>query len=270
VFLKAFLVLMLKLRIIPTILKNSAVVVKGKNFSKSRVIGPLLPLLKVYQSRDVDELIIIDVSPKKSNNEERFEWLSNVTSFTTMPLSVGGGIKTLSQASRIIELGADKVILNSVIQENPSLITSIAEKHGSQSIIASIDVIRFENKFLLYDSWSSKHTSEDILETIKIAQEYGAGEIFLTSVSREGCRMGFDFNLLNYVKDKINIPLIYHGGASNKEDFLSIIDFANKKNIRLDALAAGSCFQFSSLTPAEVAEFLHLANIPVRQIHNNF
>ena len=133
---ESFLVLMLKLRIIPTILKNSAVVVKGKNFSKSRVIGPLLPLLKVYQSRDVDELIIIDVSPKKSNNEERFEWLSNVTSFTTMPLSVGGGIKTLSQASRIIELGADKVILNSVIQENPSLITSIASMDLKVSLLA--------------------------------------------------------------------------------------------------------------------------------------
>ena len=77
-------------------------------------------------------------------------------------------------------------------------------------------------------------------------------------------------NITKDVKDKINIPLIYHGGASNKEDFLSIINFANKKNIRLDALAAGSGFQFSSLTPAEVAEFLHLANIPVRQIHNNF
>ena len=107
---------MLKIRIIPIILKKSAVVVKGKKFSKSRVVGPLLPILRVYQSRDIDELVIIDVSPiNKINSSKRYDWLSQVTSFTTMPLSVGGGIQTVEQASKIIELGADKVILNNAI-----------------------------------------------------------------------------------------------------------------------------------------------------------
>ena len=259
---------MLKIRIIPTILKKSAVVVKGKNFSKSRVVGPLLPILRVYQSRDVDELVIIDVSPKsKDNLINRFNWLANVTSFTTMPLSVGGGIENLEQASKIIELGADKVVLNSSIIYNKSLIHEIAEKHGSQSIIASIDAVRVENKYFAYNSWEKEIKDLDIIELVKISEENGAGEILITSFDNEGCQIGFDKDLIDYLGKNVNLPLIINGGAGKKEDFLSIVEHAKSRKINLEAISAGSCFHFTFLTPREVSDYLHDANIPVRKVY---
>ena len=258
---------MLKIRIIPTILKKSAVVVKGKNFSKSRVIGPLLPILRVYQSRDVDELVIIDVSNKlEMNSSVRFDWLKDVTSFTTMPLSVGGGIENIDQASRIIEFGADKLIINNALRNKPNLINDIAIKHGSQSIIASIDSIEIDNNFFAFDSWQNKSTNIPIIDLIKTAQDEGAGEIMLTSYEKEGTQKGFDNRLLEFIGSEIDLPLIMHGGASKKNDFLEIINFSKLNNIYLDALAAGSCFHFTSLTPSEVSEHLFSANIPVRRI----
>ena len=258
---------MLKIRIIPTILKKSAVVVKGKNFSKSRVIGPLLPILRVYQSRDVDELIIIDVSNKiEKNSNARFDWLKDVTSFTTMPLSVGGGIENIDQATRIIELGSDKVIINTALRNNPSLINKIASKHGSQSIIASIDSIRIDNKFFAFDSWQNKSTNIPITDLIKTAQDQGSGEIMLTSYEQEGTQKGFDYKLLEFIGNKIDLPLILHGGASTRKDFLEIMNHSKLRNISLDALAAGSCFHFTSITPSEAAEHLFSANIPVRRV----
>ena len=258
---------MLKIRIIPTILKKSAVVVKGKNFSKSRVIGPLLPILRVYQSRDVDELIIIDVSNKvEMKNATRFDWLNDVTSFTTMPLSVGGGIESIDQASRIIELGADKIIINSALRNKPKLINDIAIKHGSQSIIASIDSIKIENKFFAFDSWENKCTNIPIIDLIKTAQDQGSGEIMLTSYEHEGTQKGFDNELLEFVGNKIDLPLIFHGGASTRKDFIEIMNHSKLQNICLDALAAGSCFHFTSITPSEVSENLFTANIPVRRV----
>ncbi len=258
---------MLKIRIIPTILRKSAVVVKGKNFSKSRVIGPLLPILRVYQSRDVDELIIIDVSNKiETNSKTRFDWLKDVTSFTTMPLSVGGGIENIDQATRIIELGSDKVIINTALRNNPSLINEIASKHGSQSIIASIDSIKIQDNFFAFDSWQNKSTNIPILDLIKSAQDQGAGEIMLTSHNTEGTRKGFDKNLLDFIGNEVDLPLIIHGGASKKNDFLEIINDSKLKNISLEGLAAGYCFHFTSLTPSEVSEYLSSANIPVRTI----
>ena len=258
---------MLKIRIIPTILKKSAVVVKGKNFSKSRVIGPILPILRVYQSRDVDELVIIDVSNKSEiHSSTRFDWLKHVTSFTTMPLSVGGGIENIDHASRIIELGADKIIINSALRNKPGLINEIAIKHGSQSIIASIDSIEIDNKFFAFDSWQNKSTNIPIIELIKAAQDQGSGEIMLTSYDNEGTQKGFDKKLLEFIGNEIKLPLILHGGASTKDDFLEIINHSKLKDIYLDALAAGSCFHFTSITPSEVSEHLFSANIPVRRI----
>ena len=261
---------MLKIRIIPIILKKSAVVVKGKKFSKSRVVGPLLPILRVYQSRDIDELVIIDVSPiNKINSSKRYDWLSQVTSFTTMPLSVGGGIQTVEQASKIIELGADKVILNNAIINKKSLIKDIANKHGSQSIISSIDAVKVGNSFVAYDSWNNKITGVDVIDLIKTSEKYGSGEILITSFDKEGCQMGFDEDLVDYFGSHVNLPLIINGGAGNKEDFLSIINYANSKKINVEGLAAGSCFHFTSLTPYQVSGYLYGANIPVRHNKKN-
>ena len=121
------------------------------------------------------------------------------------------------------------------------------------------------NKFFGYNSWENKTSNFDIIDLIKISQDYGAGEILITSFDREGSQKGFDKNLIEYIGQRIKIPFIFNGGASKKEDFLSIIKYSKLKNINLDALAAGSCFHFTSVTPYEVSEYLHDANIPVRK-----
>ncbi len=258
---------MLKLRIIPTILKRSAVVVKGKNFSKTRVIGPLLPILRLYQSREIDELIILDVSPDlDTNKSNRFNWLHEVTAFATMPLAVGGGINSIEQASDIISMGADKLVLNRALRNSPSLISQIANKHGSQSIVLSIDAVCINEQFFCYDSWLNKSTDVSVIDAIKLAEDLGVGEIFLTSYDNEGTKKGFDKKLINHIKKYIKLPLIIHGGAYCKKDFLDVITFSHQHCIEINGLAAGSCFHFSSLTPAEVSIYLSSFDIPVRVV----
>tara|TARA_A100001035_G_scaffold278544_1_gene277642 strand:+ start:915 stop:1667 length:753 start_codon:yes stop_codon:yes gene_type:complete len=245
------------------ILKKGPMAVKGISFSKSRTIGPIIPLIKVFQTRDIDELAIIDVtniSIYEDENLKRFDWVKQISSFSTMPLSIGGGVRNLNQASHLIKLGADKVILNTSIWKKQSLIKEIIDKHGAQSVLASIDVKKTEKGYFIYNHHKNDLTDIPLHETLLFAESIGVGEVILTSVNNEGKRNGYDIELYKYARKFITMPLIANGGAGHQKDFLELA----KENI-VEAFAAGACYHFSSLTPREVAEFLRQEKFNMRR-----
>ena len=256
---------MLKIRLIPSILKRGPTAVKGENFSKSRIVGPILPMIRVFQTRDVDELIIIDVNNIDSvNQKQRFNWFKQVSSFSTMPLSIGGGIRTFDQATNLIKDGADKVILNTAIRNNIVLAKEIIDNHGSQSLIASIDVKNVDNNYFVFDSINNKLTNITLERILEDIQNIGFGEIYLTSVDKEGSRSGYDLNLYKYARKYISIPLIANGGAGKLNHFTELAN----ENI-VEAFAAGACFHFSSITPREITENLRQNNFNVRKFFDS-
>jgi cyclase len=250
-----------KFRIIPTILKRGPSVVKGKSFSKSRVFSPIFPVLKVFQSRDVDELCIIDVAPCHSSDDmSRFNWLRSAADLISMPLSVGGGIRNINQISQLISTGADKVILNTACRNDPNLVKESISRFGSQSLVASIDVLCIDNKYFVYDSWKQEHIEHDLFQLIDEVQSLNAGEILITSVNNEGHMNGLDLKLFNQISSRISIPLVFQGGASSLQHFEQITDF--KSNI--SAIAAGACFHFTPITPFMISSHLKTKGINTR------
>ena len=207
-------------RIIPVLLKQGAVLVKGESFGKERTIGPALPSVRVYQARNVDELVVLDVTGPyeglADGDISRFKWLESINSFLTMPLSVGGGIRNLSQIRYLINNGADKVVLNTVIHENPQLIRVAVSEFGAQSVIASIDCLHDGEQFIGYNSWKQCGLREKCPDLISTAIRSGAGEVMLTSVSHEGKMMGFDKRLLDLVPEDLAVPLLINGGGGSE------------------------------------------------------
>ncbi len=253
---------MIKLRIIPMILKKGPMAVKGISFSKSRTIGPIIPLIKVFQTRDIDELAILDVTKISINEDEnlnRFNWVKKISSFSTMPLAIGGGVRHLNQASYLIKLGADKVILNYSIWKKQNLVKEIIEKHGAQSVLASIDVKKTDKGYFIYNQHENELTNLPLNEILLFAEDIGVGEVILTSVDNEGKRNGYDIELYKYARKFVTMPMIANGGAGKAKDFLELA----KENI-VEAFAAGACYHFSSLTPREVAEYLRQENFHIR------
>lgn len=227
---------MLKTRIIPALLLHDGALVKTVNFGKFGYIGDPCNTVRIFNELLVDELIFLDILASKTGHEPDFSLLKDIAEECFMPLSYGGGIKNIEQVSRILTTGLEKVALNSILFEKPELVTEVASRFGSQSIIASIDVKKnFFGKNEVY-SHSGKHVSiKDPVEWAKKLQELGAGEILLTSVDREGTWEGLDSELVRTITSQVSIPVIAHGGAN------SITDIANAvKEGKASAVALGS------------------------------
>lgn len=247
-----------RLRIVPVLLKRGPSLVKGPSFSKSRVIGPALPSIRIYQSRNIDELVVVDVSATGAvpDGVNRFAWIQNVNRYLTMPLSVGGGIRSIDQIQYLIQNGADRVILNSSLRNDHSLVRHAVAMHGSQSVVGSLDVSYVDNKWCIYDSWQRKFLDICLSSLVAEVQDLGVGEILLTSHRCEGQMKGFDLDLLNYAVGLVKVPLIFAGGAGCLSDFCDLMKFANENEIEISAIAASSCFHFTHITPSDVAKCL--------------
>jgi cyclase len=247
-------------RIIPVLLKQGAVLVKGQCFNKERTIGPAVPSVRVYQARDVDELIVLDVTgvdqSLSDSNIGRFKWIEDINSFLTMPLSVGGGIRNLLQIRYLINNGADKVVLNTVIHEAPELVKNAVSEFGSQSVIASIDCLHDGETFIGYNSWKERGIPKKCSDLIETAIRCGAGEIMLTSVSHEGKMRGFDNRLLELVPKNLSVPLLLNGGGGTENTFVEILQYSAQVKKPIDGLCASSCFHFSPSTPRSVSNSL--------------
>ena len=248
---------MLKHRIIPCILLKDWQLVKSIGFKSYRTIGHPTSTVRIYNSRNVDELIVLDIDASLNGEAINTEIITDMADECFMPLTIGGGIKTLHDVSNVLNAGADKVSINSQAIIQPSFINEIATKFGSQCVICSIDVKNVDGTYFVF---SQKDGLLD-LDPVLLAQEYekqGAGEILLTSVDRDGSTLGYDIELLKNFSHKLNIPIIINGGMGNLDHGVEAIQNG------ADALAAAYIFHFTQHTPNMIKESLYSAKIPVR------
>ena len=251
---------MLKIRIIPTLLWKDVGLVKGVGFDSWRRVGSVLPAVKIYNTRGVDELVLLDIVASLKNSAPNFQAIAEVASFCFVPLTVGGGIRSLDHIKNLLRAGADKVCINSFAYEDPDFIRNAALYFGSQCIVVGVDVKKTpEGEYECYSYSGTKATGIHVIDWIKKMQELGAGEILLTSIEQDGTLKGYDLALIRLVSRNVNIPVIASGGASDYQDFYNAI------NQGASAVAAASMFHFTEKTPALAKQYLTERNIPVRK-----
>lgn len=251
---------MLKVRIIPTLLWKQFGLVKGAGFDSWRRVGPVLPALKIYNRRDVDELILVDVLANTSGEIPDFESIDEFSRECLVPFTVGGGVRSVEHVSQLLRAGADKITLNTAAYESPELVTNIANRYGSQCVVASIDAKRLpNNQWACFSHSGSRDTGRKVATWAKELEERGAGEILITSIDNDGTMQGYDLELIERVTSSVQIPVIASGGAGNYQHMIDAV-----KQSGASAVAAASIFHFTEQTPAEAKEAMRQAGIPIR------
>ena len=253
---------MLKVRVIPTLLWKQFGLVKGVGFDSWRRVGPVLPAIKVYNQRDVDELILLDIVAYESPDDLDFESIDDFSKDCFVPFTVGGGIKNVNQVQRLLSNGADKIALNSEAYSNPSIVTEIAKRHGSQCVVASVDVRKMpiEKDWECFSHAGKISTGKKISSWVRELEDRGAGEILITSIDRDGTMQGYDLALIETVVRNVSIPVIASGGAGSYQDMIEAV-----KHAGASAVAAASMFHFTEQTPAGAKDAMKFAGIPIRQ-----
>ena len=250
---------MLKVRVIPTLLWKDFGLVKGVSFDSWRRVGPVLPAIKVYNSREVDELILVDIMASRKGNSPDQNSLNDFADECFVPLTVGGGITSLSQIVSLLHSGADKISLNSALFDNPNLVNEAAYQFGVQCIVASIDVRRLDDRFICLSHSGTRISQCEPVAWAKELADRGAGEILLTSIDRDGTMQGYDLELIEMVASAINIPVIASGGAGNYQHMIDAV-----KQAGASAVAAASIFHFGEYTVGDVKDYLGKHGILVR------
>jgi imidazole glycerol-phosphate synthase subunit HisF len=251
---------MLKVRIIPTLLWKDLGLVKGVAFDSWRRVGTIMPAVKVYNTRQVDELIVLDISATSEGRLPDFDEVRGFSSECFVPLTVGGGIRSIEDIKQLLRAGADKVSINTAAFERPELVSEAAELFGSQCVVVSIDARRNPDGSSCCLSRSGRQ--ESAWEPGDWAQEMerrGAGEILITSVERDGTLEGYDLELIRRVSSRVRIPVIASGGAGNYQHLFEALDTGGAA-----AVAAASMFHFTEQTPLEARNYLAARGIPVR------
>lgn len=251
---------MLKARVIPTILLRGPSVVKDRQFRSERRVGSLLPALRVYSARDVDELMILDVQASHQKRGPDLDQISIAASEVAVPLSVGGGVSRLEDFEEVLKAGADKVVVNSAAYTNSRLISAAADRFGSQCIIAGVDVVREPCGLLRCVAMSGTRAESISLEDhITRLQQSGAGEILVCSVANDGELCGYDTELVRIATRVASVPVIAAGGCSSYSDMLEVLTTGGAS-----AAAAGSMFHFTEQTPRGAREYLGSHGVNVR------
>ena len=250
---------MLAKRIIACLDVRDGVVVKGVQFEGLRAAGDPAELARRYDREGIDEVVILDVTATLEARQARIHTIQAVARELFLPLCVGGGIRTEDDAATAIDAGADKVSLNSAALADPSLITRLAERYGSQAVVVAIDAKRVDFGWTAYARSGSADTARDVVEWAREAAARGAGEILLTSIDRDGTKAGFDCPLTAAVSDAVPIPVIASGGAGSFEHFAEVFTEG-----RADAALAASIFHFDTHAVSELKRYLTERAIPVR------
>lgn len=250
---------MLAKRIIPCLDVRDGKVVKGVNFVGIREVGDPVECAMEYDRQGADEICFLDITATYEGRRTMVDVVRKTAEHVFVPLTVGGGIRSVEDFREILRAGADKVSVNSAAVKNPELISQAAEIFGSQCVVAAIDAKRDEKgNFKVVVHGGRKDTGLDAVEWAKRCQELGAGEILLTSMDTDGCREGFDLELLRAVCSVVSIPVIASGGCGRLEHFSQVFEETGA-----DAALAASLFHFRELTVQEVKEHLAEHEIPV-------
>lgn len=230
---------MLNIRIIPALLLSNIGLVKGAKFSKHRYIGDPINTVKIFNDKEVDELIFFDINATNESRSPNFELLSDIASQAFMPFGYGGGLHNVKQVERLFKIGAEKAIINSAAVYNKQLVRDASSIAGSQSIVVSIDVKKnILGKHIVYTHSGTIKSGFDVVDYSRRIEDAGAGEIIICSIDREGTNLGFDKELIKSVSESVNIPVVASGGAGKISHFKQAVDLG------ASAISAGNIFIF--------------------------
>jgi cyclase len=254
---------MLTKRIIPCLDVKNGRVVKGKSFAKLRDAGDPVELASFYYQEGADELVFLDITATPEGRDTMVDIVERISKEVFMPLTVGGGLRSISDIRRVLIAGADKVSVNTAAVLNPSLIREGAGKFGSQCIMVAIDAKRVEDneepRWEVYIYSGQKPTGIDAFAWAKQAVELGAGELLLTSIDADGHRAGYDIELTRAISEAVSVPVIASGGAGTLEDLYQALVSG-----KADAVLAASIFHYGTYSIAETKRYLAKKGIPIR------
>lgn len=250
---------MLKTRIIPCLDVKDGRVVKGVNFVDLKDAGDPVLQAKIYDEQGADELCFLDITASSDNRETIFDVVSKVAEQCFMPLTVGGGVRTVDDIRKLLLAGADKVSINSAAVNRPEFVREASQKFGAQCIVVGIDAKRAGGRFEIFTHGGRKETGIDAIKWAQRMVEYGAGEILLTSMDRDGTGKGFDNEITSAIADSVTVPIIASGGVGSLQDFVDGV-----RNGHASALLAASVFHFGQFTIGQVKEYMQQHGVDVR------
>jgi cyclase len=247
-------------RIIPCLDVSAGRVVKGVNFLELRDAGDPVEIARRYDLQGADEITFLDITASSDDRDLILPMIEAVASQVFIPLTVGGGVRTVADVRRLLNAGADKVGINTSAVTNPQLVADAAHKYGSQCIVVAIDAKAVApGKWEVFTHGGRTATGLDAVEWARKMAELGAGEILLTSMDKDGTRSGFDLKLTRAISDAIEIPVIASGGVGSLQDLADGIKLGGA-----DAVLAASIFHFGQHTVQEAKQFMAAQNIPMR------
>jgi imidazole glycerol-phosphate synthase subunit HisF len=245
-------------RIIPCLDIKDGRVVKGTNFINLRDAGSAVELAERYYKEGADELVFLDISASEEKRKTLLQLVKDVASVIRIPFTVGGGISSVDDISRLLNAGADKISLNTSAVKNPNLISESAKRFGSQAVVLAVDVKYVTGDYKVFIKGGKEVTELEGLNWCKKGAELGAGEILLTSMDRDGTKGGYDTNFLSKLNTTINIPVIASGGAGKLHHFYEAFSAG------ADACLAASLFHYNELSINKLKTYLSQNGIPVR------
>ena len=251
---------MLKVRVIPCLDVKDGRVVKGVQFLSLRDAGDPVEQARAYDAAGADELMFLDITASHEGRRPIHEVIARTADVCFMPLSVGGGVRSVEDARALLLSGADKVSINTAAVENPNLLSACADAFGSQAVVAAVDAKQVEpGRWNIFTYGGRSDTGIDAVEYARLAVEKGAGEILLTSMDRDGAKSGYDTFLLRAVTSTVTVPVIASGGAGSAADMVGAV-----KDGGADAVLAASIFHFGEVSIGAAKQALADAGLPVR------
>lgn len=248
---------MLRTRVIPCLLLRNGGLVKTVKFADAKYVGDPINAVRIFNEKEVDELVFLDISATPAGRGPNLELVRDIATEAFMPFGYGGGVRTIEQVAKLVALGVEKVVLNTVATEQPGFVREASRLVGSSSVVVSIDVRRsLFGKYEVVTCSGTRRTGLDPVEWARRVEDLGAGEIFLTAVDRDGTQKGYDVPLLRQVTDAVSIPVIASGGAGSLDDFRAAVCEG-----RASAVAAGSLFVFHGRHRAVLITYPEYANL---------
>ena len=250
---------MLKNRIIPCLDVKNGRVVKGINFVDLKDAGDPVEQAKIYSDGGADEICFLDITASNENRDTIYEVVKQTSKKCFVPLTVGGGVRSVEDISKLLNCGADKVSINTAAVQDSNVVSESSKKFGSQCIVVAIDAKKNGNKWDVYTHGGRNNSGLNALEFAKRMENSGAGELLVTSMDRDGTQIGYDINLMKKISSMVNIPLIASGGVGNLDHLAEGIKEGNAS-----AVLAASIFHYGKHSVIEAKEYLNSKGIPVR------
>ena len=250
---------MLKNRIIPCLDVKNGRVVKGINFVDLKDAGDPVEQAKIYSDGGADEICFLDITASNENRETIYDVVKNTSKKCFVPLTVGGGVRTIDDINKLLNCGADKVSINTAAVQNPDVVLQSSKKFGSQCIVVAIDAKKNGGKWEVHTHGGRNNTDINALDFAKKMEENGAGELLITSMDKDGTQTGFDISLISKISSIVNIPVIASGGVGNLDHLVDGIRLG-----KASAVLAASIFHYGKFSITEAKEYLLKNNIPVR------